>query len=90
MLKIVALLTTSILLSMAIVSAIETGHFAEAKMAVGKHPQHRFSYWVGNQVCGDQLCQGTTYYKWNQKYRTFKSPYSAYEHQELSKINSAK
>ncbi len=90
MLKIMALLTASILLSMAIVSAIETGHFAEAKMAAGKQQRHKYSYWVGNQVCGDQLCEGTTFYKWNQKYRTFKSPYSAYEHQELSKIKSAK
>ncbi len=90
MLKIVALLTASILLSMAIITAIEAGQFAEAAKATTKQQRHKYSYWVGNKVCGDQLCEGQSYLKWNQKYRTFKSPYSSYEHQELSKIKGSK
>ncbi|MGI0003765.1 MAG: hypothetical protein ACREAX_00565 [Candidatus Nitrosotenuis sp.] len=90
MLKIVVLLMVSVLLSAAIVSAVEAGQFAEAKKATNKQQRHKYSYWVGNKVCGDQLCEGQSYLKWDQKYRTFKSPYSAYEHQELSKIKTTK
>ncbi|MGQ0771913.1 MAG: hypothetical protein ACT4NT_03990 [Nitrososphaerota archaeon] len=86
MLKAAALLTVSVLLSMAIVSAIEPGHDAEAMKSVKKQQKNKYSLWVGNQVCGDELCPGKPYMKWNQKYRIYKSPYDTYNHQELLKI----
>lgn len=86
MLKIVTLLTVSILLSMGIISAIESDHDAEAMKSAKKQQKHKYSLWVGNQVCGDELCPGTTYYKLHQKYRIYKSPYDTYQHQDLLKI----
>ncbi|MEW6043507.1 MAG: hypothetical protein AB1608_04540 [Thermoproteota archaeon] len=88
MLKIAALLMISVLLSMAIITAMEAGHFAEAKKSSIKQLRHKYSYWVGNQVCGDQLCDGSAFYKWNHKYRTYKSPYDSYTHEELLKIKT--
>lgn len=90
MLKIVALLTASILLSMAVISAIESDHDAEAMKSIKKQQKHKHSLWVGNQVCGDELCPGTPFYKWNQKYRVYQSPYDAYHHQDLLKIKGSK
>lgn len=87
MLKLAALVAISVLLSVTMITAIESGHFAEAKKSSGKTLlRHQYSYWVGNKVCGDQLCDGPSYQMWNQKYRNFKSPYDAYTSQELSKI----
>jgi hypothetical protein len=90
MLKIMALLTVSILLSMAVISAIESGHNAEAMKSTNKQQRHKHSLWVGNQVCGDELCPGQPFYKWNQKYRVYKSPYDTYKHQDLLKIKNSK
>ena len=90
MLKIAGLLMISALLTVAIVTSIDAGQFAEAKKAEPNQLRHKYSYWVGNKVCGDQLCDGQSYLKWHQKYRTYKSPYSSYEHQDLSKIKSSK
>lgn len=87
MLKLAALLTISVLLSVTIVSSIESGQFAEAKKSSGKTLlRHQYSYWVGNQVCGDQLCDGPSYQKWNHKYRVHKSPYDTFTHPDLLKI----
>jgi hypothetical protein len=88
MLKIAALLMVSVLLSVALITAIEAGQFAEAKKAVVKQQRHKYSYWVGNKVCGDQLCDGSSYQKWNLKYRTYKSPYDTYAHEELLKVKT--
>jgi hypothetical protein len=89
MLKFVALVMVSILLSMAIISAIESGHSAEAAKATTKSQRHKTSLWVGNQVCGDELCPGSPYMLYNQKYRIYKSPYDAYQHQALKNIKSS-
>jgi hypothetical protein len=87
MLKLASLIAISVLLSVTIITALDSGHVAEAKKASGKELQrHQYSYWVGNKVCGDQLCDGPSYQKWNMKYRIFKSPYDTYTHQELLKI----
>ena len=89
MLKLAALLTISVLLSMTVVTTIESGHFAQAmKSKVQKIHRNHYSYWFGNEVCGDKLCNGASYAKWHQKYRTYKSPYDAYDNEELSKIKS--
>ena len=89
MLKLAALMTISVLLSVSIITAIESGHYAEAmKSQVKKIHRNHFSYWFGNEVCGDKLCDGTSYARWHTKYRTFQSPYDAYTNQELTKINS--
>jgi hypothetical protein len=88
MLKFVALVMVSILLSMAIISAIESGHSAEAAKATKKSLRHKHSLWIGNQVCGDELCPGSPYKLFNQKYRVYKSPYDTYEHQALKNIKS--
>ncbi|MEM3064843.1 MAG: hypothetical protein QW177_05665 [Candidatus Nitrosotenuis sp.] len=88
MLKIAALLTVSVLLSVVLITAIEGGQFAEAKKADVKQQRHKYSYWVGNKVCGDKLCDGSSYQKWNLKYRIFKSPYDTYAHEELLKIKT--
>lgn len=94
MLRLVALVMISVLLSMTMISAISSSHFAEAKKAsnadVSNTLRHKYSNWVGNQVCGDQLCPGNPYFKWNIKYRTHASPYDTYEHQALLKINKQK
>jgi hypothetical protein len=86
MLKLAALLAISILLSMTIINALDAGQMAEAKKSSGKGQRHKISKWMGNSVCGDQLCEGQPYFKWNFKSRTFKSPYDAYTHQELLKV----
>ncbi len=87
MLKLVALLTISVLLSVSIITAIESVQYAEAvKSQAKKIHRHHYSYWFGNDVCGDKLCDGSSYPKWHQKYRTHKSPYDAFTHQELLKI----
>lgn len=87
MLKLAALLTVSLLLSVSVMTALESNHTAEAKKASGKELQrHKISKWMGNNVCGDKLCDGQPYFKWNFKARTYKSPYDTYTHQELSKV----
>lgn len=87
MLRLAALIAVSVLLSMTIINALEAGQFAEAKKSSGKGLQrHKISKWMGNSVCGDQLCEGQPYFKWNFKSRTFKSPYDTYTHQELLKV----
>lgn len=89
MLKLASLIAVSLLLSWTIVIAVESGHVAEAmKSATKKIHRNHYSYWMGNQVCGDQLCDGPSYEKWHQKYRTHKSPYDAYNHKELLKIKT--
>lgn len=89
MLKLASLIAVSILLSMTIVAAIDSGHFAQAmKSSVKKIHRNHFSYWMGNEVCGDKLCDGPSYQKWHQKYRTYKSPYDTYTHEELLKIKT--
>lgn len=87
MLKLAALLTISVLLSVSIITAIESVQYAEAiKSTKNDKQRHKISKWMGNSVCGDQLCDGQPYFKWNFKARTYKSPYDTYTHQELLKI----
>lgn len=87
MLKLAALLTISVLLSVSIITAIESTQYAEAiKSTKNDKQRHKISKWVGNSVCGDQLCDGQPYFKWNFKARTYKSPYDTYTHQELLKV----
>ncbi|QLH08878.1 hypothetical protein [Candidatus Nitrosotenuis sp. DW1] len=92
MLRLVALVMISALLSTAMISAISSGHFAEAAKATkdSKSLRHKYSNWVGNKVCGDELCPGPSYFKWHMKYRTHTSPYDTYGHQELLKVNKQK
>ncbi|MFI5416796.1 MAG: hypothetical protein ACHQW9_01950 [Nitrososphaerales archaeon] len=94
MLRLVALVMISVLLSMTIISAISSSHFAEAKNVSNKDTsntlRHKYSKWVGNQICGDQVCLGHPYFKWNMKYSSYSSPYDTYEHQALLKINKQK
>jgi hypothetical protein len=90
MMRLAALLVIAALLSMAVVSAIDPKHSAAAmKAKVPNGMKHKTAHYMGNTVCGDELCPGHTYYKWNMKYRTFPSPYDAYEHPALSKVKSA-
>ena len=87
MLRLAALIAISVLLSATIITAFESGQVAEGKKASGKELQrHKISKWMGNSVCGDKLCDGHPYFKWNFKSRTFKSPYDTYTHQELLKV----
>ena len=87
MLRLAVLLAISVLLSATIITALESGQIAEAKKASGKELQrHKISKWMGNSICGDKLCDGQPYFKWNFKSRTFKSPYDTYTHQELLKV----
>ncbi len=93
MLRLVALVMISVLLSMTVISAISSSHFADAAKAsknTSNTLRHKYSNWVGNQVCGDQVCLGHPYFKWNMKYRAYSSPYDTYEHQALLKINKQK
>lgn len=93
MFRLVALVMVSALLSMTILGAVSSSNFAEAAKAskdVSKSLRHKYSNWVGNQVCGDELCPGSPYYKWHMKYRAHASPYDTYEHQALLKINKQK
>ncbi|NDB32134.1 MAG: hypothetical protein EB150_05495 [Nitrososphaeria archaeon] len=87
MLKLVALMAISVLLSVSIITAVESGQYAEAmKSQVKKIHRHHYSYWFGNDACGDKLCDGASYTKWHQKYRTHTSPYDTYTNPELLKI----
>lgn len=88
MLRLAALVMMSVLLSSAILGAVSSGQFADAAKAsnTSKLLRHKYSNWVGNQVCGDELCPGNSYFKWNMKYRTHTSPYNNYEHQDLLKV----
>ncbi len=92
MLRLVALVMISALLSVAMISAISPSHSAEAVKATKDYNslRHKYSNWVGNKVCGDELCPGPSYFKWHMKYRTHASPYDTYEHQDLLKLNKQK
>ena len=91
MMRLVALAVIATLLSVAVISAIDTKHSAEAMKATEKtkNLRHKTAHYMGNSVCGDELCPGNTYFKWNMKYRTFTSPYNTYEHKALLKVKSA-
>ena len=84
--KILGLVAITVLLSTILVMSMPSEQYAEAKTP--KKAKHKFSNFVGNQVCGDELCSGPVYYKWHQKYRTYASPYDHYEHHELLKISN--
>ena len=85
--RLVALVIIATLLSMTVISVIDTKHSAEAmKVSEKKHLlRHKTAHYMGNTVCGDELCPGNPYFKWNMKYRTFTSPYNTYEHPALLK-----
>ncbi|TBR08696.1 MAG: hypothetical protein EPO62_06355 [Candidatus Nitrosotenuis sp.] len=91
MMRLAALVVIATLLSMAVISAIDAKHSAEAMKATSKtkNLRHKTAHYMGNSVCGDELCPGHSYFKWNMKYRTFTSPYNTYEHQALMKVKSA-
>lgn len=90
MMRLAALVVIATLLSMAMVSAIGANHSAEAmKAKIPNNQKHKTAHYVGNAVCGDKLCPGQPYYKWNMKYRTYVSPYNAYEHPALATVKSA-
>jgi len=91
MMRLAALVVIATLLSVAVISAVDAKHSAEAMKATSqtKNLRHKTAHYMGNTVCGDELCSGNTYYMWNMKYRTFKSPYNHYEHQALLKVKSA-
>lgn len=87
MLKLAALLAIGMLLSVSIITALESVQYADAIKATKADKQrHKISKWMGNSVCGDELCEGHSYFKWNFKARTYKSPYDTFTHQELLKI----
>ncbi len=83
--KILGLVAITVLLSTILVMSMPSERYAEANQS-----RHKYSNWVGNKVCGDELCPGHSYYKWNMKYRTYASPYDHYEHHELLKISNNK
>lgn len=90
MMRLAALLVIAALLSMAVLGATDATHYAAAKKASAPNGmKHKIAHYMGNTVCGDELCPGNTYYKWNMKYRTYHSPYDTYEHHALSKVKSA-
>ncbi len=60
--KILGLMAITVLLSGILVIALSSEQNAEAKTAK-MSPKHKFSKWSANKVCGDQLCDGTPYYK---------------------------
>ncbi|MFM8659452.1 MAG: hypothetical protein ACKOCQ_05905 [Candidatus Nitrosotenuis sp.] len=88
MLKLAALVIITGLLSLSLVTAFDTIKSAEAQKVIGQKREHKFSYWLRNQVCGDEICPGSSYFAWHQNYRTFSSPYDHYTHPELLKINN--
>ena len=90
--RLVALLVIATLLSMTVVSVIDTKHSAEAMKATEKtkNVRHKTAHYMGNTVCGDELCTGNPYFKWNIKYRTFTSPYNTYDHPALLKTTKQK
>lgn len=60
--KILGLVAISILLSAAIVMALSSAQYAEAKTSKDS-PKHKYSKWYNNKVCGDKLCEGSAVYK---------------------------
>ena len=62
MLKLTAVLLAIMLLTVSI-TVIEFDHSAYAIKAEKKSPRHSYSGKVGNQVCGDKLCPGSSYLK---------------------------
>ncbi len=60
--KILGLMAITILLSTILVMALSSEQYAEAKTSK-MSPKHKFSKWAHNKVCGDQLCEGPSYYK---------------------------
>jgi hypothetical protein len=90
MLRFAALIAITVLLAATIITALDAGQVVEAKKASTQDLQrHKISKWMGNSVCGDKLCDGHPYFKWNFKARTYKSPYDTYTHQELLKIKGS-
>lgn len=92
MLKLAALMMIAALLSLTMINIVSTTHYAEARKATDdtRTLRNKYSYWMGNTVCGDQLCPGNPYFKWNMKYRTYQSPYDTYFHPELLTVNKQK
>ncbi|WP_268542627.1 hypothetical protein [Candidatus Nitrosotenuis cloacae] len=84
--KVSAILLGAALLAVIFVTALEAAPDAEAKKATAnKQQRHKISKWMGNTVCGDELCDGQPYYKWNFKARTYTSPYDYYQNQAILK-----
>lgn len=62
--KILGLAAISVLLTAAIVMALDSHPFAEAKPA-SMSPKHKYSYWTSH-VCGDKLCDDKDYSRTSQ------------------------
>ncbi len=60
--KLLGLVAITVLLSTILVMALSSEQYAEAKTSK-MSPKHKFSKWAHNKVCGDQLCEGDSYYK---------------------------
>lgn len=92
MLKLAALMMITVLLSLTMINMMSVKQSAEAMKATDdtRTLRNKYSYWMGNTVCGDQLCPGNSYFKWHMKYRTYQSPYDTYFHPELLTINKQK
>lgn len=94
MLRFIVLMLVGILLSVTMIGAVNTKHYADAMKAddfpVTRNLGNKYSMWVGNKVCGNEKCQGHSYFKWNMKYRTYVSPYDNYDNPALLKIKKQK
>ena len=62
MLKLTAVLLAVILLAVT-VTVIDMDQSADAMKAEKKSPRHSHTGKVGNKVCGDKLCSGSSYVK---------------------------
>lgn len=60
--KILGLVAITVLLSGILILALSSMQDAEAKPS-SMSPKHKYSKWNSKKVCGDQLCDGTPFYK---------------------------
>jgi len=62
MIKLTAILLAAMLLAVT-ATVIDLDQSADATKAEKKSPRHSYSGKVGNKVCGDKLCTGSSYVK---------------------------
>lgn len=62
MIKLTAILLAAMLLAVT-ATVIDLDQSADAIKAEKKSPRHSYSGKVGNKVCGDKLCTGSSYVK---------------------------
>lgn len=63
MMKLTAFLLGFMLLAAVVTAVVDISQTADGAKATKKSPRHSHTHNRGNQVCGDELCQGPSFIK---------------------------